>query len=647
MTRNRLVPTAIVLVATLATVLAGCTQGVGGPVPREVAEYSIEDFMGTTSYRGASFSPDKSKILVSSDETGILNAFALPVDGSDPVRLTDSTVESIFAVSYFPGDERFLYSADEGGNELNHLYVHELDGSSTDLTPGEQTKAQFLGWSHDEQSFFVGTNERDPRFFDVYEYAVDGYARELVFRNDSGFMFADVSPDKRYLAFTKSHTRQDSDIFIYDRETAELKHITLHEGQVSNSAQTFSPDGGSFFYSTDEDSEFKYLVRYDLASGEREVFEKPEWDVAYATFSKSGKYMVIAVNNDARTEIRLYDATNRTRVALPEMPQAEITSLAISKDEQTIAFYASSSREPRDLYVYDIGGAPPRKLTQSLNENIEAADLVDGKVVRFESYDGLEIPGILYRPHNATPDNKAPALVQVHGGPGGQSRVGYRALTQYLVNHGYVVYAINNRGSSGYGKTFFELDDRKHGEADLKDCIASKQMLIDTGYVDAERIGIIGGSYGGYMVLAALAFAPEEFEVGVDIFGVANWVRTLEKIPPYWEAIRPGLYKEMGDPATDGERLRRISPLFHAGNITKPLIVLQGANDPRVLKIESDEMVEAARANGATVEYVVFDDEGHGFRKKANQHRGYEAILDFLDTHLKGETEAAPAESDA
>jgi dipeptidyl aminopeptidase/acylaminoacyl peptidase len=331
-------------------------------------------------------------------------------------------------------------------------------------------------------------------------------------------------------------------------------------------------------------------------------------------------------------------------VALPRMPEADITSVVFSADEETMAFYVSSSRNPRDLYVYDIGSGAPRQLTRSLSPDIEPGDLVSAEVVRFASYDGVEIPGILYKPHQVGADHPGPALVWVHGGPGGQSRVGYSGLIQYLVNHGYVVYAINNRGSSGYGKTFYKMDDRRHGEADLGDCVASKQMLIDTGFVDAERIGIIGGSYGGYMVLAALAFEPEEFTVGVDIFGVANWVRTLESIPPWWESFREALYVEMGDPATDIERLNRISPLFHADNITRPLLVLQGANDPRVLQIESDEMVEAARNNGAVVDYVVFDDEGHGFRKKANQERGYSAILEFLDRYLRGEDTGADEE---
>jgi dipeptidyl aminopeptidase/acylaminoacyl peptidase len=228
----------------------------------------------------------------------------------------------------------------------------------------------------------------------------------------------------------------------------------------------------------------------------------------------------------------------------------------------------------------------------------------------------------------------------IHGGPGDQSRLNYDPLTQYLVNHGYVILAVNNRGSSGYGKTFYAADDQKHGDVDLKDCIESKKFLIASGYVDSTKIGIMGGSYGGYMTLAALAFAPEEFKVGVDIFGVANWLRTLNSIPPYWESFKEALYKELGNPKTDSIALYKKSPLFHADKITKPLIVLQGANDPRVLKIESDEVVAAVKKNKVPVEYIVFEDEGHGFVKKENEIKGYKAILDFLDQHLKKDTPA-------
>jgi dipeptidyl aminopeptidase/acylaminoacyl peptidase len=229
-----------------------------------------------------------------------------------------------------------------------------------------------------------------------------------------------------------------------------------------------------------------------------------------------------------------------------------------------------------------------------------------------------------------------PGLVWVHGGPGGQSRVGYSGFIQYLVNHGYAVYAINNRGSSGYGKTFYTMDDRKHGSADLDDCVASKAMLAGTGWVDGGRIGIVGGSYGGYMVLAALTFRPREFAVGVDMYGVSNWLRTLQSIPAWWGPARESLYKELGDPGKDADYLRRISPLFHADRIERPLIVLQGENDPRVLKSESDEIVEAVRKKGVPVEYHLFPNEGHGFTRKETQEKAYQTTLEFLDKYLKG-----------
>jgi dipeptidyl aminopeptidase/acylaminoacyl peptidase len=301
-----------------------------------------------------------------------------------------------------------------------------------------------------------------------------------------------------------------------------------------------------------------------------------------------------------------------------------------------------------DLYLVDLAATDhtPRQLTRALSTKIDRADLVEAEVVRFASYDGHEIPGVLYRPLDASPENKAPAMLWMHGGPGGQSRVGYSAAIQHLVNHGYAVFAVNNRGSSGYGKTFFHLDDRRHGEADLGDCVAARGYLESLDWVDGERVGIMGGSYGGYLVAAALAFQPEVFDVGIDIFGVTNWLRTLESIPPWWSAQRTMLYDEMGDPANDRERLQRISPLFHAANIVKPLLVVQGANDPRVLQVESDELVAAVKANGVPVEYVVFPDEGHGFSKKENQIAASQAYLEFLERHLRGAGVAAATPSD-
>ncbi len=603
------------------------------PAAESVPEYTIEDFLATVDYGGASFSPDNSKLLVHSNRSGIYNLYALPVDGSEAEQLTTSTTNSIFSAGYFPNDERALFLSDQGGNELFHVYVRELDGNVRDLTPGDGGhRAVPSGWSYDHTRLLIQSNERDQRFMDLYSYDPETYERAMLFENDEAYNFGGISPDGRILALSKSVTNADTDIYLHHLDSGETELLTDDAEPVANAPAGFTPDG-RLVYMTDRDSEFRYAVALDLETGEETILAKPDWDVMFASFSRHGRYMATGVNEDSRTVLTVVDTETGRPIDLPEIAGASITSASISADETAVAMYASSSRMPRDLFVQSLPGGEPRQLTRSLSDSIESSHLVDGEVVRFDSFDGLEIPGVLYMPHQASPENRVPALVWVHGGPGGQSRVGYSDAIQFLVNRGYAVYAINNRGSSGYGKTFFHLDDRAHGEGDLDDCVASKDMLIGTGLVDPDRIGIIGGSYGGYMVLAALTFRPEAFDAGVDIFGISNWHRTVQNIPPWWEAARDALSMEMGD-FDDEAYFRSISPLFHAENIVRPLLVIQGANDPRVLQVESDEIVAAVRENGVPVEYVVFDDEGHGFAKTENEATAYTAIADFLAEHL-------------
>lgn len=599
-------------------------------------QYSVADFYANKSFAGASFSPDRQKILVGSNTSGIWNAYAVPVAGGELEPLTKSTTNSIFPISYFPADARILYSSDQGGNELSHLYVRTPDGTVTDITPGTKLSARFVGWAGDDKSFFMVTNERDPRFFDLYEVKTDGLAKKLIYKNTEGYDVAGVSRDKRYLALLKNYTMSDRDIFLQDLQKNTATNITKHTGGVNNSPADFSPDGTKLLFVSDSGREFTSLRAYDLIDGSTKPVYEQRWDITGAGYSKSGRYLVVAVNEDSKVAARVLDAKTLEPVTLPAMPTGIIRGVEVAPNDSLIAFYASDGSVPPELYVAAIGSAP-RRLTNALDPKMKREDLVVPSVVRFKSYDSLEVPGVLYKPHQASPEAKAPAMVMVHGGPGGQAQVGYFEATQALVNRGYVVFDINNRGSSGYGKTFFQMDDRKHGEADLGDVVAAKRMLAGLGYVDTTKIGIIGGSYGGYMTLAALTLQPDAFKVGVDLFGPANWVRTLTNVPPYWASFREALYKEMGDPKTDSARLRRISPLFNTDKIKVPLMVLQGANDPRVLQIESDEIVAAARKNGVPVEYVVFRDEGHGFVKKENEIRGYSGVLAFLDQHLKGE----------
>jgi dipeptidyl aminopeptidase/acylaminoacyl peptidase len=601
------------------------------------ATYSVADFYRNTSYAGASWSADRRRLLVSSNRSGIWNAYAIPVSGGTAQPLTQSATDAVFARSYFPHDDRILFESDRGGNELTHVYVRNVDGTTKDLTPGDKLKASFLRWAGDDRSFFVSTNERDPKYFDVYEITADSFRRTLLFRNDSGFTLGPISRDRRFLAAVKSRTTSDADIYLVELKTGSVKNITAHTGTVNNAPADFSPDGKTLLFLSDAGREFASLRSYDLASGRSAMAYEQPWDVLGAGYSKGGRYLTVYVNEDSRSAARVLDAATLAPIPLKGMPGGLVRGVSVSPNDSALAFYASDGSVPNDLYVSSLTGTP-RRLTDALDARIARRDLVVPTVVRFASYDGVSVPGVLYRPHQASAAAKAPAVVFVHGGPGGQSSVGYSALEQALVNHGYVVFAINNRGSSGYGKTFYAMDDRKHGEADLGDVVASKRMLVETGYVDSARIAILGGSYGGYMTLAALTLQPDAFKAGVDLFGISNWPRTLSSIPPWWGAFRDALYAELGDPKTDSVRLRRISPLFHADRIKAPLMVLQGANDPRVLQVESDEIVAAAKRNGVPVEYVVFPDEGHGFVKKENEISGYTKVIGFLDRYLKGTT---------
>jgi len=604
------------------------------------ANYTAEAFFKTTSFSMAApspyaFSAENGDLLVTSDESGVFNAYRVDIASGERAALSSSQDSPIFAVSWFPEDDRFLFTQDGGGDELTHVFVQTPDGAITDLTPGDNLKAGVMGWAADGGSFYLYSNERDGAAFDIYRYATGDYARELVYTNTEGLDLGEISPDGRWVVMARNNSNADSDLFLTDLSAADPApvNITAHEGDISHGSYAFSADSTRLIYATNEFGEFNQAWAYDLASGERAVLIAADWDVSYVNYSPSGRYRVSGTNVDASTAVSIVDTTTGEALNLASLPMGDIGQVRFSRDEKTIAFGLNSDTAPYDLYVMPLGGEP-RQLTQATNPEIDTAMLVEGEVVRFQSYDGLEVPGILYRPKNASAETPVPAVVSVHGGPGGQSRKGYFASVQHLVNHGYAVYRINNRGSSGYGKTFFHLDDRAHGEADLGDVVASRDFLASLPWIDGERIGIMGGSYGGYMVAAALAFEPEVFDVGINIFGVTNWVRTLQSIPPWWGAFRDALYAELGDPATDEERLRRISPLFHAEQITKPLLVVKGANDPRVLQVESDELVAAVRANGVHVEYVLFDDEGHGFRKRDNRITASEAYLAFLQEHL-------------
>ena len=608
--------------------IISCTES-----EKNIEQYSIETLMSNNRSSGGYFSKDADKLIYSSDKSGIFNIYEVDLSANEETQLTDSKEESFFVRGYSPNTGEVIYSADKGGNENSHIYLIR-EGKSIDITPGENTKASFVGWTKDELGMYFISNSRDPRFFDLYKIDIVTLNSEMVFKNDSGYNLNSISNNDNYLVLSLNISRSEQKLFLYDLKSNQQVEIS---NQAANfSGQNFDKNDENYFYTTNYDSEFYYLMSYNLKNGERSIEYKTNWDVAFSYLSKNNSYRVIAVNEDAQNKLTIKNMSDQSDLNLIGFENMNINSVGFSEDEKFLRVSAGSPNSPGDIYTYELSTNKLNKITSNLNLNVNPDDLVNAEVIRYESFDGLEIPAILYKPHTANKKNKAPALVWVHGGPGGQSRVGYRALIQYLVNHGYAILAVNNRGSSGYGKTFYSLDDLNHGEDDLQDCVWGKKWLQDQDYINPDKIGIIGGSYGGFMTMAAMTFEPEEFKVGVNIYGVTNWIRTLRSIPAFWEATRKSLYKEMGDPySKDSLRLYDISPLFHAKNIKNPIMVLQGANDPRVLQIESDEMVQEARNAGAYVEYVLFEDAGHGFVKKEQQIESNQKILTFLDNYLK------------
>jgi len=615
-------------------ILASCTQ-----ISEEVRmpkQYTVEQLYENIAVYNAGFNADETKILVGNNSTGIYNVYELNISDTVSKPLTTSVNESFFAVNYLPGSSSFLYSADKGGDENSHIYLmSESDTIAQDLTPWPNSANSFAGWSADKKSMYVSSNMREVQFFDLWKLDTASWKPTLIYQNDSGLDASAISKSERYIALTNSMTADKNELYLYDSKNKKTTRLS-NDNEATWNPMGFEKNDTVMFYTTNDGSEFSYLVKYNINSGKAEKYYEDNWDIAGMSISENENFHTIFVNEDGMNKILLFDHKTNQPIDFPEIEDGDVLGVNISESEKNLLLTVGSSTSPRNLYVYNMDQKILKQLNSTLNKEIDQNDLVKAEVIRFKSFDGLDIPAIFYKPHQASKKNRVSALIFVHGGPGGQSRVGFNNSIQFFVNHGYAVLAVNNRGSSGYGKTFYKMDNKDHSNGDLKDCIWGKKWLAQQNYINSTAIGIYGGSYGGTMVLAALAFYPEEFKVGVNLFGVANWLRTLRSIPPYWESFRKALYDEMGDPnSADSVRLKNISPLYNYEKINKPLIVFQDANDVRVLPIESDEIMEGVRKNGVPVEYVLFPDEGHGFAKKENQITTDKRTLAFLDKYLK------------
>jgi dipeptidyl aminopeptidase/acylaminoacyl peptidase len=362
---------------------------------------------------------------------------------------------------------------------------------------------------------------------------------------------------------------------------------------------------------------------------------REDWDLLDAAYSPDGKRVALIAGGDSRSSLQLYDTATWKPVPLPGLPATgEVSAVAFSRDGRSLAFVASASDSPPAVWLYDLAkpGAPRRL---SGNADDAGGGWVAGEVRRFKaSFDQQEIPGILYKPRAASPEHPVPAVVWVHDGPSGQATLAFDPLIQALVGRGYAVYAVNPRGSFGYGKPFLELDDRRHGEGDLQDCIDARKQLAATGWVDPARIAIGGVGFGGFLTLDALAFEPQAFAAGVDLFGVADWQRLINSMP-YGQSERTALTEEMGH-VTELLAAQHMNPRAKAGDIVRPLLIVQGGQDTLAIPADAAEIAGRMKGNQRTVELLTLPDAAHGLVRRADREKVYAAMADFLDANLKG-----------
>ncbi len=606
---------------------------------KTAADLPLEEFFKTYRVSSLSFSPDEMEFVFVSDKTGKYQPYIMPVRGGAWKRLLE-TEDAVMGVSWCPVDRNVIFLLmDNKGDENFHIYKTTPDGGTqTDITPWEGKRAAMIGWSKSGKYLYFNCNRRDDRYMDTYRLDVSTMQSEVVFENNTTFSVDAISPDDRVLILNEFLNVTASNLHVYDIATKQTKPITTQDGgEVNYGFADFSPDGKTYYILTDKGSEFTKLVSYDTESSEWKDELVSDWDVESASFSFKNSYFMTAINEGGLTKFDIRHFKSGKKLSLPPLPDAEIIPVGFSRSERYLRIYVNADNVPGDQYLLDLNSSELIKLTNLFdNGELRQDMLVESKLIHYTSFDGRQIPCWLYLPSQASNGKSIPVVIDIHGGPMAQQKPFYNPWTQYLLSRGFAVAAPNVRGSTGYGKSYYLADDQKWGEDPLQDVVYLKKHLSSESGIDTSRTVIWGGSYGGYMVLAALTFAPEEFALGLDWVGPSNLFTLLASIPPYWEPYKAYFYREIGNPSNpeDSARMYKQSPVFFADRIQRPLFIVQGRNDPRVKVAESDQIVEAARKNGKEVEYMIFEDEGHGLRKRDNKLKAYGAMYDFMTLHL-------------
>jgi len=612
--------------------------------PEKARLIPLEDFFKNPEKTRYQISPDGKYYSYMAPYENRLNVFVQERGKEESIRLTSETDRDI-AGYFWPNNEQILFVKDDGGNENYKLYGVNIDGSDlVCFTDFEDVRTQIIDDLEDiEDEVIIGMNKRNPTVFDPYRLNIKTGEMEMLAENPGniqGWMFDHAGKLRVAYAIVGG---VNTSILYRETEQDEWEDVLTTSFKDEMSPRFFTFDNKNVIATSNLGRDKSVVVEFDIANGkEVEVlYENPDYDVQGVYFSRKRKVMTSASFTSWKRERHFFD--DETKKLFDRINQDlgdyDIGISGSNKNEGVYIIRTYSDRSLGAYYIYDKNTDKIEKITD-VSPWIDENEMAKVFPIKYTSRDGLTINGYMTLPKGYTKETakNLPFIVNPHGGPWYRDGWGFNPEIQFLANRGYGVLQMNFRGSTGYGKEFWEISFKKWGLEMQDDITDGTQWLIDKGYADPERIAIYGGSYGGYATLMGLVKEPELYAAGVDYVGVSNMFTFLETIPPYWEPMLDMFYEMVGSPKADSLLLRKVSPAFHADKIVAPLFVAQGRNDPRVNVDESDQMVDAMKKRGVDVEYLVKDNEGHGFRNEENRFDFYRAMEQFLNTHLGEET---------
>ncbi len=612
--------------------LGGCTV--------DIPKIPLEDFFKNPEKSSFQLSPDGKKIAYMKPwEEGnrMMNVYIKTIGDNQEKRITNASNRSLYGY-FWLNDDRIAYIQDKGGDENIHIYAVNIDGTNDlDLTPFENIQARITDdLDEDPDHMIVSINNRDPRVHDAYRLNVNTGQLSLIAENPGNIMGWMTDNDgKLRIALTSDGV--NSSILYREEESDPFLPILTTNFKVSVSPLFFTFDNKELYVSSNRNRDKSAIYKFDLNTAKETdlIFEHDEVDVSGLIRSKKRKVLTaVSYYTDKRKIHFLDDWREKLQNNLEsKLKGVEVAISDISKDETKAIIVTFSDVSRGTYYYYDIEKDELTKLAD-LSPWLDPNHMSEMKPIKYTSRDGLTINGYLTIPKGSNGKN-LPVVVNPHGGPWARDRWGFNPEIQYLANNGYAVFQMNFRGSTGYGREFWEKSFKQWGKTMQDDITDGVQWLINEGVANPDKIGIYGASYGGYATLAGLTFTPDLYACGVDYVGVSSLFTFMESMPPYWELYREMMYEMVGHPEKDKELLASSSPLMHVDKIKVPLFIAQGANDPRVKKSESDQIVEALKQKGIDVPYMVKDDEGHGFYNEENRFDFYREMSAFLEKHLK------------